>query len=121
MEKTYCEYCKKMTESIISCTKGGCICSECKNIKKKDTADYIYRNKQNKIKLEKIQKLQKQHQLNQIIQENKEKGIPACPNCGSTAIEAVNRGFSLLTGFVGSGKTLNYCKNCGHKWDPKKK
>lgn len=44
--------------------------------------------------------------------------LPKCPKCGSTAIEATQRGYSLLTGFIGSGKTMNYCKNCGHKWKP---
>ncbi len=41
-----------------------------------------------------------------------------CPRCGSTNITAGQRGFSLLTGFVGSGKTVNRCANCGHKWRP---
>lgn len=45
---------------------------------------------------------------------------PNCPKCGSTAIDATNRGYSLLTGFLGSGKTMNYCKNCGYKWKPRK-
>lgn len=45
---------------------------------------------------------------------------PKCPKCGSTAIDATNRGYSLLTGFLGSGKTMNYCKNCGYKWKPRK-
>ncbi len=41
-----------------------------------------------------------------------------CPRCGSTNITAGQRGFSLLTGFVGSGRTVNRCANCGHKWRP---
>ena len=41
-----------------------------------------------------------------------------CPRCGSTNITAGQRGFSLLTGFVGSGRTVNRCANCGHKWKP---
>ncbi len=41
-----------------------------------------------------------------------------CPRCGSTNITAGQRGFSLLTGFVGSGKTVNRCASCGHKWKP---
>lgn len=41
-----------------------------------------------------------------------------CPCCGSTQIEAVSRGYSFWTGFLGSGKTMNYCKACGHKWKP---
>ena len=41
-----------------------------------------------------------------------------CPRCGSPNITAGQRGYSLLTGFVGSGSTVNRCANCGHKWKP---
>lgn len=47
-----------------------------------------------------------------------QQSIPKCPKCGSTAIESAQRGYSLITGFFGSGKTMNYCKNCGYKWNP---
>ena len=49
-------------------------------------------------------------------QQSQQQNTPQCPKCGSTAIEATQKGYSLLTGFIGSGKTMNYCKNCGHKW-----
>ncbi len=55
----------------------------------------------------------------EIKAENANKPV-TCPKCGSTSIQAVQKGFGLLRGFVGSGKTENYCLNCGHKWDPKK-
>lgn len=41
-----------------------------------------------------------------------------CPKCGSTSIATVNRGYSLLTGFVGSGTPMNVCQKCGYKWKP---
>ena len=41
-----------------------------------------------------------------------------CPKCGSTSITAGQRGFGLLTGLIGSGKTVNRCANCGYKWKP---
>ncbi len=41
-----------------------------------------------------------------------------CPRCGSANVTAGQRGFSLLTGFVGSGRTVNRCANCGYKWKP---
>ena len=41
-----------------------------------------------------------------------------CPRCGSTNITAGQRGYSLLTGIVGSGSTVNRCASCGHKWKP---
>ena len=49
---------------------------------------------------------------------NINKNQPKCPKCGSTAITTGQRGFSLVTGFIGSNKTMNRCANCGHKWKP---
>lgn len=49
----------------------------------------------------------------------KDKNVIACPKCGSTAIVTTNRGFSIMTGFIGSGSPRNVCQNCGYKWKPK--
>lgn len=46
--------------------------------------------------------------------------VPKCPKCGSTSITTGSRGYSLFTGFLGSGKTVNRCGNCGYKWEPGK-
>lgn len=43
-----------------------------------------------------------------------------CPKCGSVSIATVNKGFSLITGFVGSGKPINVCQSCGFKFEPGK-
>lgn len=43
-----------------------------------------------------------------------------CPKCGSTSIATTNRGYSFFTGFIGSGKPVNVCQRCGHKWKPGK-
>lgn len=43
-----------------------------------------------------------------------------CPKCGSTSITTGQKGYSLLTGFLGSNKTVNRCGNCGYKWTPGK-
>lgn len=43
-----------------------------------------------------------------------------CPRCGSTQIGVTNRGYSLLSGFIGSGSARNVCQNCGYKWKPGK-
>lgn len=43
-----------------------------------------------------------------------------CPKCGCKSIATVNRGYSLLTGFLGSGQPMNVCQSCGHKWKPKR-
>lgn len=42
-----------------------------------------------------------------------------CPKCGSTNVTTGQRGFKLTTGFLGSGKTVNRCGNCGYSWKPK--
>lgn len=43
-----------------------------------------------------------------------------CPKCGSFSVATVNRGFNIVTGFLGSGSPRNVCQNCGHKWKPGK-
>lgn len=53
-------------------------------------------------------------------EENRNQNIIKCPKCGSTSIATVNRGYSLLSGFIGSGKPMNVCQKCGHKWRPGK-
>lgn len=52
--------------------------------------------------------------------ENKKRGIVSCPKCGSTSIATINRGYTLTTGLVGSGKARNVCQACGHRWKPGK-
>ena len=46
---------------------------------------------------------------------------PHCPKCNSTSITAGQRGYKLMTGFLGSNKTVNRCANCGHSWSPGKR
>lgn len=41
-----------------------------------------------------------------------------CPRCGSAAITTGSRGYSLVWGFAGSGKTVNRCGKCGYSWKP---
>lgn len=48
----------------------------------------------------------------------RERNIVKCPKCGSTAVQTVNRGYSLMTGFLGSGSPRNVCQKCGYKWKP---
>lgn len=71
------------------------------------------------------------HRLSLIKQENKNQSINhqpstqpstqvTCPKCGSTSIATTNRGYSFFTGFIGSGKPVNVCQRCGHKWKPGK-
>lgn len=41
-----------------------------------------------------------------------------CPRCHSTAVTTGARGFSMVSGFLGSGKTVNRCGQCGYTWKP---
>lgn len=54
--------------------------------------------------------------LKQQKTENEDK--IKCPKCGSSNIQLTNRGFSLVTGFIGSGSPRNVCQKCGFKWKP---
>lgn len=42
-----------------------------------------------------------------------------CPKCKSTQVTTGARGFSFVTGFIGSDKTVNRCSKCGYKWTPR--
>ena len=41
-----------------------------------------------------------------------------CPKCGSISISTINRGYSFIWGFIGSGKPMNVCQSCGYKFKP---
>lgn len=47
-------------------------------------------------------------------------GLIHCPKCNSTQITTGSRGYSIVTGFIGAGKTVNRCARCGHKWEPRR-
>lgn len=71
------------------------------------------------IDTERGERLRKEsEEKNRIYNEKKKQGAVTCPKCGSTSITSGQRGYSLLTGFIGSGSTVNRCGNCGYKWKP---
>ncbi len=76
-------------------------------LKQKDIIEYGLKLSQFKSQLD---------QKRQVNQQEKKQVY--CPKCGSTNITAGQRGYSLLTGFIGSGSTVNRCSKCGHKWKP---
>ena len=43
-------------------------------------------------------------------------GKPFCPNCGCTELSANNRGYSMVTGTIGSKDVYITCLKCGHRW-----
>lgn len=47
-----------------------------------------------------------------------DRNIIKCPKCNSTSIATMNRGYSIVWGFLGSGKPVNVCQKCGHKFKP---
>lgn len=68
----------------------------------------------------KMSQFRSQVQAKEAEEERKkaEESKPRCPKCGSTSITAGQKGYSILTGFLGSNKTVNRCSNCGHTWKP---
>lgn len=72
----------------------------------------------NQIKTQKTENNQNVQQL-QTQNSKSDLDILKCPKCGSTAVSTGARGFSIVTGFLGSGQTVNRCGNCGHKWKPR--
>lgn len=45
--------------------------------------------------------------------------VVRCPKCNSTQISTGTRGFSIVSGFIGAGKTVNRCAKCGYSWKPR--
>ncbi len=77
------------------------------DLKEKDIIEYNLKMSQFRNQVEQ-QKSNKRQSSNTIH----------CPKCGSTNITAGQRGYSLVTGFIGSGSTVNRCAKCGYKWKP---
>lgn len=74
-----------------------------------------YRSRINQFKLQ----IEQQNKINSIKQKTCEDIHKiTCPKCGSTDIAEGTKGFSLVTGFIGSGNFRYVCKKCGNKWKP---
>lgn len=108
-------------ESGEACINGSIDSYELNLIKQyvSDTIDWGIYNSRKNIQEEQRHKYQQQKQAEEQARQDAI-NYPKCPKCGSTAIDSANRGYSFFTGFLGSGKTMNYCKNCGYKWKPGK-
>ena len=46
----------------------------------------------------------------------KAEGKPFCPFCGCTELSANNRGFSMVSGTIGSKDVYVTCLKCGNRW-----
>lgn len=53
---------------------------------------------------------------NYLKQHVNSNGQICCNNCNSTQISANKKGFSFLTGLIGSQKVYITCLNCGNRW-----
>lgn len=62
---------------------------------------------------------QKEEEIKRILNKHQDDKV-RCPHCGSSSITTGQRGFSIITGFWGSNKTVNRCGACGYSWRPKK-
>ena len=86
---------------------------------KNDPIEYQIKINQLKIQYEQQREVKKQQKTQQQSQLStlREPKL-TCPKCGSSNIAEGTKGFSLTTGFIGSGNFRYVCKNCGNKWKP---
>lgn len=49
-------------------------------------------------------------------EEFKDNDTLSCPKCGSNNIQTIQRGWSLISGPLGSGNARNVCQKCGYKY-----
>lgn len=95
---------------------------------KKQYADYKMATENfDEYKAEKIRRMDEEDRLRKrqadayidMIKKRGSQTAPVrCPKCGSTSIATTNRGYSLVWGFVGSGKPMNVCQKCGYRYKP---
>ncbi len=85
---------------------------EQKETSERQAAEKAKKEQEQKIAAEKVAALRKKRA------EYAAKGIVSCPKCGSISIATGQRGYSMVSGFIGSGKTVNRCANCGYVWKP---
>ena len=71
--------------------------------------------------------LSKEMPLDEILKEANKRAVQHkksvqnkvfCPQCGSESIATTNRGYSAFWGFFKSGKPINVCQKCGHRFNP---
>ena len=111
-----CPLCGSSEESIkLEEENGAYICQKCRKVvrvvNQSKLEAYYQRNKEKQSK-----------NLSNIIAHEPMKrstNTIICPKCGSSAITTGARGVSSFWGFIGAGKTVNRCGNCGHTWTPR--
>lgn len=78
------------------------------------------RNNIEQYRMDKAKEILEQRKLERFLEELRAERNRKlhCPKCGSENIGVINRGYSILTGFAGSGAPMNVCQKCGYKWKP---
>ncbi len=78
------------------------------------------RNNIEQYRMDKAKEILEQKKLERFLEELRAERNRKlhCPKCGSENIGVINRGYSILTGFAGSGTPMNVCQKCGYKWKP---
>lgn len=84
---------------------------------KNDPIEYQIKINQLKMQYEQQKETTKKPKPQTQISKPQETKL-TCPKCGSTNITEGTKGFTLTTGFIGSGNFRYVCKNCGNKWKP---
>ncbi len=79
-------------------------------LRKKDPIEYQYKMSQFRMEVEQREATEQQM--------SSKAAQPTCPACGSANIQLGTKGFSLVTGFIGSSSPRYYCLECHHKWKP---
>lgn len=91
-----------------------------KYYKRLENYNYSQANPDEYRRKETIKNLERRSLIQQKIRDiESESSRPvSCPKCGCTQISTINRGYSAMWGFIGSGKPVNVCQKCGYKWTP---
>lgn len=74
--------------------------------------------KNNLVKMILIKQKENIFESNEYLDYLNSKNMVICPKCGSSVVSTGQRGFSIITGFVGANKTMNRCAKCGYYWKP---
>lgn len=124
-EESICSYCSNLLESTNEYFDE--ICSQLESTAKEDVQEYVrqlYVYSDNRFDENIMSEREKRQNISEQIDYYEEHVIHGnrdefkCPECGSKNIQTINRGYNLLTGFLGSGSPRNVCQNCGYKWKP---
>lgn len=62
--------------------------------------------------LDEVKRILRTYVPDAFAEYKKAESIICCPWCGSNEFTLLNRGYSLLTGFLGSGKVKRVCNRC---------